>query len=77
MQHKEIFHYYQSFTMQACFLLALFFTDTIKSGNILIFTGMFLLIFTCSLQIWSLRQLSVPGLAAVRKDFLFQRGVMC
>ena len=28
--------------------------------------GMFLLIFTCMLQIWSLRRTSVPGLAAVR-----------
>ena len=33
-------------------------------------TGMFLLIFTCSLQIWSLQKLSVPGLAAVRIKFI-------
>ena len=31
--------------------------------------GMFLLIFTCILQIWSLRRTSVPGLAAVRAVF--------
>ena len=32
----------------------------------LLFLGMFLLMFTCILQIWALRKLSVPGLAAVR-----------
>ena len=50
--------------------------ERIKISYILLFTGMFLLIFTCALQIWSLQKLSVPGLAAVRNSFLFWCCVM-